>query len=203
MNNTETAKHLVIINIMIYLLANFACPWMYNFFPIYSFGMPQFQWYQLVTHLFMHASFPDFTHLLFNMLALYSFGQNLEFAWGSKKFLIFYFACGIGAGLINNVVNNYLGIDTAGLGASGAIYGLLVASAMMFPDTEIYLYFLLPLKAKYLIPILLLLDLVSGFTGFSIFGNGIAHFAHLGGALIGFLLMMLWRNNKFNHNRWN
>jgi membrane associated rhomboid family serine protease len=203
MNTTETVKHLVIINVMFYLLANFVCPWMYESFPLYSFGTNEIQWNQFVTHMFMHARFPDFTHLLFNMIALYTFGSNLENAWGGKRFLFFYMICGIGAGLVNNLVDYYLGINTSAVGASGAIYGLLVASAIMFPDSEIYLYFAIPIKSKYLVPGLILLDLFSGFTGFSIFGTGIAHFAHVGGALVGFIIMMIWKNKRFEHTRWN
>lgn len=90
------------------------------------------------------------------------------------------------------------------VGASGAIYGLLIAFAFMFPNAELMMIFLpIPIKAKFFVPILLALDLFSGVTGSSLLGAGIAHFAHLGGALIGFILMWYWRNNKFNHNRWN
>ena len=92
------------------------------------------------------------------------------------------------------------------VGASGAIYGLLVAFAVMFPMAELMMMFIpMPIKAKYFVPIIVGLDLFSGVTGFSIFsgGGGIAHFAHVGGALTGFILMMLWKNNKFTHTRWN
>ena len=92
------------------------------------------------------------------------------------------------------------------VGASGAIYGLLVAFAFMFPMAELMMMFIpVPIKAKFFVPIIVGLDLFSGVTGFSIFSGGgnIAHFAHIGGALTGFILMMLWRNNKFTHTRWN
>lgn len=96
--------------------------------------------------------------------------------------------------------------QTAMLGASGAVYGLLVAFAFMFPSAELMMLFLpIPIRAKYFVPLILLGDLYLGLTGKSIFGgsSGIAHFAHIGGALIGFLMMLYWRNNKFKHNRWN
>ena len=89
------------------------------------------------------------------------------------------------------------------VGASGAIYGILVAFGMSFPNSELFLIFLpVPIKAKYFIPVLICLDLFSGVTGYSIFGAGIAHFAHVGGALFGFLMMWYWKRNQFNNNRW-
>lgn len=89
------------------------------------------------------------------------------------------------------------------VGASGALYGILVAFGMMFPNTSLFLMFIpIPIKAKYFIPGLILMDLYSGFTGSSIFGSGIAHFAHIGGALFGFLMMWYWKNNSFNDKRW-
>ncbi|EID72380.1 rhomboid family intramembrane serine protease [Imtechella halotolerans] len=89
------------------------------------------------------------------------------------------------------------------VGASGAIYGILVAFAMMFPNVELFLLFIpVPIKAKYFIPVLVGLDLFSGLTGYSIFGGGIAHFAHVGGALFGFIMMWYWKRNQFNNNRW-
>ncbi|MBP6000924.1 MAG: rhomboid family intramembrane serine protease, partial [Flavobacterium sp.] len=89
------------------------------------------------------------------------------------------------------------------VGASGAIYGLLVAFAFMFPNAELALLFIpVPIKAKYFVPGIVLLDLFSGVTGYSIFGGGIAHFAHVGGAAVGFLMMWYWKKNQFNQNRW-
>ncbi len=89
------------------------------------------------------------------------------------------------------------------VGASGALYGILVAFGMMFPNTSLFLMFIpIPVKAKYFIPGLILMDLYSGFTGSSIFGSGIAHFAHIGGALFGFLMMWYWKKNSFNDKRW-
>ncbi len=194
--------------------------------------------WQLVSHMFLHA---NLNHIFFNMLALYSFGSVLEREWGAVRFLIFYFLCGIGAGLIQTGVswvefaNLHARLVTAGLkptaihsllatghgelprdpavkavlvslyriyaspllGASGAIYGLLVAFGFLHPNAKLSLMFVpVPIAAKFFIPCLLLLDLFSGVTGFSIFGASIAHFAHLGGAAIGFLLMLLWRSRR-------
>lgn len=98
----------------------------------------------------------------------------------------------------------YAVYNTPAVGASGAIYGILVAFGMMFPNVELFLLFVpVPIKAKYFIPGLILLDLFSGFTGYSLFGGGIAHFAHVGGALFGFIMMWYWKKNQFNQNRWN
>ncbi|WP_029037027.1 rhomboid family intramembrane serine protease [Salinimicrobium xinjiangense] len=92
---------------------------------------------------------------------------------------------------------------TPAVGASGAIYGILVAFGMLFPNVELFLLFVpVPIKAKFFIPALIALDLFSGFTGYSIFGGGIAHFAHVGGALFGFIMMWYWKKNQFNQNRW-
>lgn len=103
-------------------------------------------------------------------------------------------------GVVNRMLDSYF---TPAVGASGAIYGILVAFGMSFPNSELFLIFLpIPIKAKYFIPALIALDLFSGVTGYSVFGGGIAHFAHVGGALFGFLMMWYWRRNQFNRNRW-
>jgi membrane associated rhomboid family serine protease len=194
--------------------------------------------WQVVTYMFLHGGFG---HIFFNMFALFSFGMILEREWGLERFLIFYFVCGVGAGLVQLGINWYqfdglhaqlvaaglkpsainallaagggeiptdakvekmleelYGIYAAPmLGASGAIYGLLVAFGFLHPNVKLALMFVpVPVAAKYFIPGLLLLDLLSGVTGFSLFGAGIAHFAHLGGAAIGFLLMLLWRKRQ-------
>lgn len=198
--------------------------------------------WQLVTHMFMHGGV---MHIAFNMLGVYMFGSPLEKLWGAKRFLIFYFIAGIGAGLIYTGINvlEFNGIvkqlfesgvpkesiqrflatrytdpglrsaassDTLGalwslyhvpmLGASGALYGVLVAFATLFPNVKLALiFFPVPIAAKYFVPIIVLIDLFSGITGFSLFGGGIAHFAHIGGALIGFLLMWYWREKHRPH----
>mgnify|MGYP001824941823 FL=1 len=104
------------------------------------------------------------------------------------------------SGVVDSMLSSFL---TPAVGASGAIYGILVAFGMLFPNSELFLIFLpVPIKAKYFIPVLIGLDLFSGVTGYSIFGNGIAHFAHVGGALFGFIMMWYWKKNQFNNNRW-
>lgn len=103
-----------------------------------------------------------------------------------------------------STIDNFLGAyNTPAVGASGAIYGILVAFGMSYPNSELFLIFLpIPIKAKYFIPVLVGLDLFSGVTGYPIFGSGIAHFAHVGGALFGFLMMWYWKRNQYNQNRW-
>ena len=204
MNNiTPVVKQLLIINIIFFIGSQILGDRADQLFALFSFANPLFKPYQLITHMFMHGGV---AHILFNMIALVSFGSALEHFWGGKRFLFFYISCGLGAALVNNLVNQYYFHDivSAAVGASGAVYGLLVAFAFMFPNAELALMFIpVPIKAKYFVPILVGLDLFSGFTGFSIFGGGIAHFAHVGGAVVGFIMMWFWRNNKFNQNRWN
>jgi len=245
-------------------------PVSYDFFALYYPENDNFKVWQFVTHMFMHAPFPNFAHILFNMFALFSFGSALEHFWGGKKFLFFYISCGLGAALLHSGVNYFeihsllsevaslnlsaseihqlLNADYSTLfdekgkmmageintilekanctqqqfntivqasmvskgtvvGASGAIYGLLVAFAFMLPNAELALLFIpIPIKAKYFVPGLLAIDLFLGFKGSSIFGygsTGIAHFAHIGGAITGFLMMWFWKKNEFNKNRWN
>ena len=171
---------------------------------LYHWSSDKFRIWQLVTHMFMHGGV---MHIAFNMFALVSFGTMLESIWGSKKFLFFYISCGLGAGILQNLINSYThDILSVAVGASGAIYGLLTAFAFMFPNAELALMFIpVPIKAKYFVPLLLLSDLYFGVTGTSIFGgaSGIAHFAHIGGALCGFIMMWYWKKNSFNDKRWN
>lgn len=157
-------------------------------FEMFGWQDSRFQPWQLLTHMFLHGGV---THLAFNMLALWSFGRILEKVWGVQRFVVFYLVCGLGAALISQLVDQFVLGPVYGytVGASGAIYGLLVAFAMMFPNFKIMLIFLpVPIAAKYFVPVLLLIDLTAGVTGFSIFGQNVAHFAHLGGALMGFLM---------------
>jgi membrane associated rhomboid family serine protease len=166
-------------------------------------GSPNFQPYQIFTHMFMHGSLP---HLLFNMLSIYWFGTMMEMVWGPKRFLFFYLFCGVGAYITQNAVQwwelSAAGIDPttwngSSLGASGAVFGILVAFAMTFPNQEIRLLFPpVAMRAKYFVPVMAVLELVYGVSGYQ---TGIAHFAHLGGALFGLLLILFWRINAGNY----
>ena len=269
MNITPVVKQLLIINI-IFFIGSQLVPVSYDVFALYYPESDNFKAWQLITHMFMHAPFPNVAHILFNMFALYSFGSALEHFWGGKKFIFFYISCGLGAALLHSGVNYFeihsllsdvsslnlsnseihqlLNADYSMLfdergkmlpgeinsilerahctqeqfntivqasmlskgvvvGASGAIYGLLVAFAFMFPNAELALMFIpIPIKAKYFVPGILAVDLFLGFKGQSIFGagsTGIAHFAHVGGALTGYIMMWYWKKNQFNKNRWN
>jgi membrane associated rhomboid family serine protease len=251
MNITPTVKQLLIINVLFYIGSMIVGEPAYKLLSMYFFESPDFHFWQLFTHMFMHAPLPNIMHIAFNMFALYSFGSALEHFWGGKKFLFFYISCGLGAALLHTGVNYYFfenGISTLVangyqkteilkilsegkfdtkwqelltpsdfqafmgaylgnvVGASGAIYGLLVAFAFMFPNAELALMFIpIPIKAKYFVPALLLIDLYLGVSGGSLFGgsSGIAHFAHLGGALVGFVMMWYWKKNQFDSHRWN
>ena len=251
MNITPTVKQLLIINVLFYIGSMIIGDPAYKFLSMYFFENPDFHFWQIFTHMFMHAPLPNIMHIAFNMFALYSFGSALEHFWGGKKFVFFYISCGLGAALLHTLVNYYFfenGLNTLlangyskvdilktlsegkfdtrwqeiltasdfqsfmgaylgnVVGASGAIYGLLVAFAFMFPNAELALMFIpIPIKAKYFVPGLLLIDLYLGVSGGSIFGgsSGIAHFAHLGGAIIGFLMMWYWKKNQFDNHRWN
>jgi membrane associated rhomboid family serine protease len=251
MNITPTVKQLLIINVLFFIGSMIVGEPAYKLLSMYFFESPDFHFWQILTHMFMHAPLPNIMHIAFNMFALYSFGSALEHFWGGKKFVFFYISCGFGAALLHTGVNYYFfenGINTLVangyqkveilkilsegkydnrwqevltasdfqsfmgaylgnvVGASGAIYGLLVAFAFMFPNAELALMFIpIPVKAKYFVPVLLLIDLYLGVSGGSLFGgsSGIAHFAHLGGALVGFLMMWYWKKTQFNSNRWN
>ena len=141
-----------------------------------------FGFWQLFSYMFMHASF---THILFNMLALWMFGMELENTWGSRKFLTYYLICGLGAGLSNLLVAPLFTSVGPTVGASGAIYGVLLAFGLIFPDRLIFVYFFVPLKAKYFVILYMVIEFISVSSN-----DGIAHFAHLGGAIVGFIYLL-------------
>jgi membrane associated rhomboid family serine protease len=162
-----------------------------------------FQVWQLITYQFMHGSF---SHILFNMFGLWMFGMEIENLWGSKKFLIYYLLCGVVAGLFQLFLPPLFGQTAAiTIGASGAVFGVMLAFAMIFPDRYIFLYFLVPVKAKYLIGFLIVLE----FLLIDSAGSNVAHLAHLGGAIAGFIYIMLDKNtyvplkNILNKSRYN
>jgi membrane associated rhomboid family serine protease len=156
-----------------------------------EFNGGPFKPWQLVTYMFLHGSFQ---HLFFNMFALWMFGAEIENYWGTRHFLTYYFVCGIGAAVINLLAT--MGSPFPTVGASGAIYGVLLAFGMMFPDRYIFFYFIVPIKAKYFVAGYAALELFSGIFSPSMGSNNmIAHFAHLGGMLIGFIYIMIKRND--------
>jgi membrane associated rhomboid family serine protease len=255
-------KNLLIINVLFFLAQNtFGSSGMFDIsalFALHHVKSPLFQPWQLVTYLFLHG---DLMHIIYNMFALWMFGATLENLWGPKRFLTFYFLCGIGAGLIqlaslwyqyHDVVNtyftirnhptpeaivaffneygssspactttaqNYLAelpaannadgvlqcisnqtnriISNPTMGASGAVFGILAAFVYLFPNTSVYLYFLFPIKVKWIGLFYFGSEVVSAFQNNPL--DNVAHWAHLGGGLVGFLLVLTWnKENKRN-----
>lgn len=184
-------KYLIIINVIVFIAQQTLN--ITGYLVLFPITDPNFKIYQVITHMFAHGSV---MHILFNMFALFTFGRILENVWGPKRFLNFYLICGIGAAVFHLIVEYLQGTDSVALGASGAIMGVAVAFAYTFPNTELFILFLpIPIKAKWLIGAYVVYDVVFGITG----GDNIAHFAHLGGALTGFILMLIW--NKSDKKR--
>lgn len=216
---TDTVKHLLIINVLVYigsmlignpesdtmlslinerstLFADWGRYRLAMFFPTSEYFKP----FQIVTHMFMHG---NVGHLFFNMFGLFMFGPPLESVWGAKRFLGFYLITGFGA-LGLHLLATYVEMSMMGgspylinvpmLGASGAIFGLLAGFGMIFPNATIMLLFPpIPMKAKYFVLIYAVIEL---FLGVSNFNAGVAHFAHVGGAIFGVLLVLYWRYQK-------
>ncbi|MBS1532836.1 MAG: rhomboid family intramembrane serine protease [Bacteroidetes bacterium] len=216
-NITPVVKNLLIINI-IFFIATYVLGSrfdMVRWLSVFYFDSPLFRPWQIVTYMFMHGGWE---HIFFNMFALFMFGPILEYSLGSKKFFNLYFICGIGAIILQMVVqaievHSLIGTfvihdqqsvpdpavmgklkdiyTTPVLGASGAIFGLLVAFGMMYPNMELFIFFIpIPIKAKYIIPVYIILELWLGVAQYG--GDNVAHFAHLGGALFGYVMIKLW-----------
>jgi membrane associated rhomboid family serine protease len=239
-------KNLLIAN-AVFFIATYVVRSTYNVDLNYLLGLHYFQSadfkpYQLITYMFMHGSI---MHILLNMFALWMFGNAIENLWGAKRFLIFYFVCGIGAGLTQELVQyfyfhhihqvlevfstapndsdfsaialKYFGLEVSGgspdkwvpylmnvyqqamseavtIGASGAVFGILLAFGMIFPNTLLYVYFAIPIKAKYFVIIYGLIELFSA--AYNRPGDDVAHYAHLGGMVFGFILIMIWRRKR-------
>jgi membrane associated rhomboid family serine protease len=208
-------------------LACFVVPGLNDALTGYYFASPNFRPWQIVTHMFMHSQY-DFTHIFFNMYALYLFGTALENYWGTKRFVIYYMTCGIGAFFLNmgvsyleiqkmmsvlsdkeiyqvmitgleegkaykvQMVDLYSAINTGVVGASGAVFGVLLGFGMLFPNTELMLLFPpIPLKAKYFVMIYGAIEFFLAMRQTT--GDNVAHYAHLGGMLFGYLLLKYWQ----------
>lgn len=218
MSNVPTAvKNIIIINALVMIMTVLNENFMVEKFALFYPTSPFFHWWQPLTHMFMHGGF---WHLVFNMYTLWIFGSQLERVWGAKKFLLFYFVTGLGAALVHTGVEwiqmqNWLSEAAAGsyaaqmsihtlkmtptVGASGAIYGVLMGYAMLYPDSIMSLVFPpISMKAKWFVLIFGAIELFTGVTGV---GGNIAHFAHLGGLIFGYLLMMYWRKNRTLYSR--
>lgn len=178
---------LLIANVIVYLIDQ-----VFHLTPLFAlsyFQSPYFHWFQPVTYMFMHGGF---WHIAFNMFALWMFGRFLETAWGPRRFLIYYFICGIGAAVTQEACQ-FIGLISPydfTVGASGAIYGILFAFGMTFPDERMFVFPIpFPIKAKYFVIIFIAIELFEGFAAV----DTVAHFAHLGGMLFGALMFIYWK----------
>ncbi len=213
-------KNLIILNVLVFLAQMAFDPSGYGsisqLFALHDVRSVYFRPHQLLTHLFMHGGI---WHIVLNMFALWMFGSTLENVWGPKRFLIFYMLCGLGAAALHlvalyveyadiaRIVSTYpietqssllydpsYKINIPTVGASGAVFGCLAAFGYLFPNSIVYAYFI-PMKAKFFVIIYAGLELWSGIKNSA--GDNVAHWAHLGGALVGFLLVFYWnRNNR-------
>ena len=187
-------KNILAINVLLFIAMLINEQFMVQYFAMFYPASPFFRPWQVITHMFMHGGF---WHIFFNMYTLFIFGTVLERSLGSRKFLIFYFVTGLGAVALHTGVEwlqavSYLSAGTpAAAAASGAIYGVLIGYAMLYPDSILTLIFPpISLKAKWFVLIFAAIELLTGVTGTN---DGVAHFAHLGGMLFGWLLIRWWR----------
>ncbi len=222
-------KNIIIINVLMFLATLVGQSQgvdLTRYFGLHYYLAPDFKPHQFVTYIFMHGSFP---HILFNMLGVYIFGQVLEQVWGPKRYLIFYILTGFGAALaqyivmhfeirqVLEIVNEQIASPATSaadksyyieqkfeylnrqviVGASGSLFGLLGAFGMLFPNQRLYLYFLFPIKAKWLVIAYGAFELFSGWQNNPM--DNVAHFAHIGGLLVGVILVLLWRRNRNQH----
>ncbi|HWQ27329.1 MAG TPA: rhomboid family intramembrane serine protease [Chlorobaculum sp.] len=196
-------KTIIIANVVVFLFQNTPIGQMLTalgaLWPVASLNPEgySFHFWQPFTYMFMHGGM---THLFFNMFALWIFGAEIENYWGTKHFTTYYLVCGIGAAAINLLAT--VGDPYPTVGASGAIYGVLLAFGMMFPERYIFLYFLFPVKAKYFVAGYALIEFISGLGSRGMgSGSNIAHFAHLGGMLVGFIYIIVKRN-EWSISQW-
>ncbi len=237
---SPVTKNLVIINVLVWLfmaVVPSSRVSIDSFLALHYFTSPGFNIVQLFTYMFIHSGF---THMFLNMFALVMFGSVIENALGSKRFLVYYISCGIGAALIQEgvfglMIAKYSSmfspadyqdiisrgfealkhnmnftdptaaklnelVNTPMVGASGAVYGVLLAFGVLFPNQPIYLMFIpVPIKAKWMVVGYVVIELVCGVGGYA---SSVAHFAHLGGMLVGFLLIMYWKKRGDLNNHW-
>ena len=195
-NVPKAVKHIIIINLLMLVLTYLNNPLMSKWFALNPISFIWKPW-QLVTYMFMHGGFG---HLFFNMYTLFIFGSVLENVWGTKKFLTFYFVTGIGAALVNIGVQYLTGSFALTVGASGAIYGILMGYAMLYPDSTLTLLFPpVSMKAKWFVLIFAGIELLLGISN-NPADNG-AHFAHLVGLVFAFLLLMFWKKRRRLYGR--
>jgi membrane associated rhomboid family serine protease len=228
-NLPVVTKNIIIINVILYiatvLLIQTKNINLTDYLGLHYYLAPEFKPHQFITYIFMHDSH-NFSHILFNMIGVYIFGQVLENVWGAKRYLIFYIATGLGAAIAQYIILHFELQETLGklnleienfktdpkyvtqlieyksmllknsviVGASGSLFGLLGAFGLLFPNTLLYLYFFIPVKAKWIVIGYGAFELFSGLSNNP--GDNVAHFAHLGGLAVGILLVLIWRKNR-------
>lgn len=192
---TPLVRNLIIINVVVFLV-QMLLPVSTHYLALYDLNSPYFRPYQFFTYMFAHSP-TNYFHIMFNMLALSSFAPILESYWGEKKLLFFYLATGIGAGVVYGIINYFLqSSGGAMMGASGALYGILMAFGLVFPNLEIMLLFPpIPLKAKYMVFVIGLITYWMDRSG------TVAHLAHFGGAFVAFIIITIWRGQG-NRRGW-
>ncbi len=183
--------NLIVINVLFYISTYLLFPKfdLVTRFALWPPGTDEFHVWQPITYMFMHAK--DFTHILFNMLGLWMFGADLEQFWGPKRFLNFYLLCGLGGAALHLIISHFI-FHSYGpmLGASGAVFGVLAAFGLTFPNREMISLFLpIPIKAKYWTIGYAVMELYFGIRS----GDNVAHFAHLGGMAVGIVLVLIYR----------
>jgi membrane associated rhomboid family serine protease len=222
-------KNIIIINVILFLLTQILASTkgisLTDYFGLHYYLAPAFKPHQFITYIFMHGSL---SHLLFNMIGVYVFGQVLEQVWGPKRYLIFYILTGLGAALaqyiimhfeisslltsVNSQIENSFNTEERTyfmnqkfefieslnyhviVGASGSLFGLLGAFGLLFPNRQLYLYFLFPVKAKWLVIAYGAFEIFSGLRNNP--GDNVAHFAHIGGLVVGLIIVLIWRKDK-------
>lgn len=214
-------KNIIIINVLLFLGTVVAQGYgidLNDYLGLHFFMAGKFNLAQLFTYMFMHGGFG---HLFFNMFAVWMFGRTLEYVWGPKRFLTYYILCGIGAGLVQELVqfihyetvlSAYTGVNTAygvipmkeylnlmtTVGASGAVYAILLGFGMLFPNQELFIFPLpIPIKAKFFVIGYAVLELYLGFSNNP--NDNVAHFAHLGGMIFGIILILYWKKKGHNN----
>ncbi|MBP5218849.1 MAG: rhomboid family intramembrane serine protease [Bacteroidales bacterium] len=198
-NIPAATRNLFLVNALMFIATCINQNFMVATFAMFFPTSPFFHWWQPVTHMFMHGGF---WHIFLNMWCLLMFGSALERAIGTKKFVLFYFVAGLGAVAVHTLVQYLQGpmLNVPTLGASGAIYGIQIGYAMLYPNDIWTLVFPpVSMKAKWFVLIFIAIELFTGITGTA---DGVAHFAHLGGALFGFLLMLYWKKTGKVYRNW-
>lgn len=227
MNNFSTppvTKNIIIINILMFLASVVLMRYgidLTKYLGLHFFLAKDFNLIQLITYMFMHGGF---MHILFNMFAVWMFGRILEQVWGPRKFLTFYIVCGLGAGIVQEmiqyiqyavVLSNYTGVNLGDaivpmneylnlmttVGASGAVYGVLLAFGMTFPNEQLFIFPLpFPIRAKWFVIGYAVIELLSAISNNP--NDNVAHFAHLGGMVFGLLLILYWRHKGNNNGQY-